>query len=113
MLAYAVVFCLAFTASVLLAPLVFAVHLVGELFRPVTLALRLFGNMMAGHKVLMIFIGLVVGLARHWIPVPVQLPNMILEILVSLVQAAIFSMLTAVYLAGVLREEKAEESQLA
>ena len=97
---------------VLLAPLVFAVHLVGELFRPVTLALRLFGNMMAGHKVLMIFIGLVVGLARRWIPVPVQLPNMVLEILVSLVQAAIFSMLTAVYLAGVLREEKAEESQL-
>ena len=43
---------------VLLAPLVCAVHLVGEMVRPVTLALRLFGNLMAGHMVLMILIGL-------------------------------------------------------
>lgn len=93
---------------VLLAPLVFAVHLVGELFRPVTLALRLFGNLMSEETVVLILIGLVAGLARHWIPVPVQLPNMILGMLVSVVQAAIFSMLTAVYLSGVLREPEAE-----
>jgi len=93
---------------VLLAPLVFAVHLVGEVFRPVTLALRLFGNLMSEETVVLILIGLVVGLARHWMPVPVQLPNMILGMLVSVVQAAIFSMLTAVYLAGVLREPEAE-----
>lgn len=93
---------------VLLAPLVFAVHLVGEVFRPVTLALRLFGNLMAEETVVLILMGLVVGLARHWMPVPVQLPNMILGMLVSVVQAAIFSMLTAVYLAGVLREPEAE-----
>jgi F-type H+-transporting ATPase subunit a len=93
---------------VLLAPLVFAVHLVGELFRPVTLALRLFGNLMSEETVVLILMGLVAGLARHWIPVPVQLPNMILGMLVSVVQAAIFSMLTAVYLAGVLREPEAE-----
>jgi F-type H+-transporting ATPase subunit a len=93
---------------VLLAPLIFTVHLLGELFRPVTLALRLFGNLMAEETVVLILIGLVVGLARHWIVVPVQLPNMMLGVLVSVVQAAIFSMLTAVYLAGVLRESEAE-----
>jgi F-type H+-transporting ATPase subunit a len=92
-----------------LAPLVFAVHLVGELFRPVTLALRLFGNLMAKETVLAIFVGLVAGLAHRGIFLPVQLPNMILGIVVSVVQAAIFAMLTAVYLAGVLHEQEAHE----
>jgi F-type H+-transporting ATPase subunit a len=90
---------------ILLAPLVFAVHLVGEVFRPVTLALRLFGNLMAEETVVLILIGLAVPLLlRWWLPLPAQLPNMLLGMLVSLVQAAIFSMLTAVYLAGVLHE---------
>jgi len=94
---------------VLLAPLVFAVHLVGELFRPVTLALRLFGNLMAEETVVLILIGLVAGMARHWIPIPIQLPNMVLGLLVSLVQAAIFSMLATVYLAGVVAHVESEE----
>lgn len=89
---------------VLIAPLVFAVHLVGEIVRPVTLALRLFGNLMAGHFVLVVLVGLVVGLARDWIPLPVQLPNVLLEVLVGIVQAMIFAMLAAVYLDGVLHE---------
>ena len=93
----------------LLAPLVFAVHLVGEIFRPVTLALRLFGNLMAEETVVLILIGLVVGFARHWIPIPIQLPNMLLGMLVSLVQAAIFSMLAAVYIAGVVHEPESLE----
>ena len=93
---------------VLLAPLVCIVHVIGELFRPVTLAVRLFGNLMAEEMVVLILIGLVVGLARHWIPIPVQLPNMMLGMLVSVVQAAIFSMLTAVYLSGVLAHAEDE-----
>jgi len=94
---------------VLLAPLVFAVHLVGELFRPVTLVLRLFGNLMAEETVVLILIGLVAGMARHWIPIPIQLPNMVLGLLVSLVQAAIFSMLATVYLSGVVAHVESEE----
>ncbi|HUU55532.1 MAG TPA: F0F1 ATP synthase subunit A [Armatimonadota bacterium] len=94
---------------VLLAPLVFAIHLIGEMFRPVTLALRLFGNLMAEEMVVLILIGLVAGMARHWIPIPIQLPNMALGLLVSLVQAAIFSMLATVYLDGVMRHVEAEQ----
>jgi F-type H+-transporting ATPase subunit a len=87
---------------VLLAPLVLVVHVVGELVRPLTLALRLFGNLMAEEMVVLILIGLVAGLARHYfIPIPIQLPNMALGLLVSLVQAGIFAMLATVYLAGV------------
>ncbi len=91
---------------VIMAPLVFVVHLLGELFRPVTLALRLFGNLMAEEMVVLILIGLVAGFfTKHWIPIPIQLPNMALGLLVSLVQAAIFSMLATVYLAGVVSTE--------
>jgi F-type H+-transporting ATPase subunit a len=93
---------------VMLAPLVFIVHLVGELVRPLTLALRLFGNLMAEETVVLVLIGLVVGLARHWVPIPIQLPNMALGLLVSLVQAAIFTMLTTVYLAGVVQHREGE-----
>ncbi len=93
---------------VLLAPLVFVVHAVGELFRPVTLAVRLFGNLMAEEMVVLILIGLVAGLARHWIPIPVQLPNMLLGLLISIVQAAIFSILATVYLDGVIQHTEAE-----
>jgi F-type H+-transporting ATPase subunit a len=93
----------------LLAPLVFATHLVGELFRPVTLALRLFGNLMAEETVILVLIGLAAGLVKHWIPIPLQLPNMLLGVLVSLVQAAIFAMLATVYLDGVVRHAEADE----
>jgi F-type H+-transporting ATPase subunit a len=93
---------------VMLAPLVFIVHLVGELVRPLTLALRLFGNLMAEETVVVVLIGLVVGLARHWVLIPIQLPNMALGLLVSLVQAAIFTMLTTVYLAGVVQNPEGE-----
>ena len=89
---------------VMLAPLVFVVHVVGELVRPVTLAVRLFGNLMAAETVVLVLIGLVVGLARHFIPIPVQLPNMALDVLTALVQALIFMMLTTVYLAGVVKQ---------
>jgi F-type H+-transporting ATPase subunit a len=89
----------------LLAPLVFVVHLVSELCRPVTLAVRLFGNLMAEEAVPLILIGLVAGLARHYLPIPLQLPNLFLGLLVSILQAAIFSILTTVYLASALQHE--------
>ncbi len=63
---------------------------------------------MAEEMVVLILIGLVAGAARHWIPIPIQLPNMALGLLVSLVQAAIFSMLATVYLDGVVRHAGAD-----
>lgn len=93
---------------VLLAPLVLVIHVLGELFRPVTLALRLFGNLMAEEMIVLILIGLVLGLARRGIPIPIQLPNMALGMLVSVVQALIFSMLATVYLDGVMRHVEDE-----
>ena len=76
--------------------LIFVVHLISEVVRPVTLALRLFGNMFAGETVILILIGLMAPLYLHSrIPIPVQLPNMLLEVLIGVVQAMVFAMLAA------------------
>jgi len=48
-------------------------------------------------------------LAKWWIPIPIQLPNLVLALITSFVQAMIFATLTAVYLAGVLREPARSE----
>ena len=93
----------------LMAPLVFFIHLVGELMRPVTLALRLFGNILGEETVVLSLIALVIPLEKRFIFVPVQLPNMLLGLITAFVQALIFAMLTSVYLAGVLRGAHQEE----
>jgi F-type H+-transporting ATPase subunit a len=95
-----------------LAALVFVIHVIGEIFRPVTLALRLRGNIMAGETVVGILLALgALILARAKLPLPLQLPNLLLELLIALVQATIFCMLTAVYLSGVLHDEAPRQNQ--
>jgi F-type H+-transporting ATPase subunit a len=91
--------------------LVFVVHLVGEVTRPVTLAIRLFGNIMAGDTILLVLTGLAIPLLlRFRLPVPLQLPNLLLEVLLSVVQAFVFCMLTSVYLLGVVGESEESEA---
>ena len=69
-----------------------------ELFtRPLTLALRLFGNILAGE----ILIGALLGICAWGLPLPV----MFFEILVACVQALVFTMLTTVYIATAVNEE--------
>jgi F-type H+-transporting ATPase subunit a len=90
-----------------LAALVFVVHLLGELARPLTLAIRLFGNIMAGETLLAVLTGMSVAIMlRYKLPIPLQFPNLVLEVLVAVVQAAVFAMLTCVYLSGVVGAEE-------
>ena len=96
----------------LLVPLELAQYF---LIRPVTLSLRLFGNMFAGHLLLVLFIGggeyLVlhsgnVGLAGVGIVTWVMaLVMTVFEILVEFLQAYIFVLLAALYIAGSLADE--------
>jgi F-type H+-transporting ATPase subunit a len=74
-----------------LAPLMFVIELLSHLFRPMSLSIRLFGNMFGDHMVLSIFSGLV--------PLIVPIIFMILGIVVSLIQAFVFSALSSVYIA--------------
>lgn len=83
----------------LLGALVFPIHIIGELVRPVSLSLRLFGNMFGEETVVLTLAGLVAATRYHWIPV--QLPNLALGLLTAFVQALVMALLAAIYLAGV------------
>jgi F-type H+-transporting ATPase subunit a len=74
--------------------------------RPISLSLRLFGNMLAGHIALKVFGGFVVallaagGAATIIAPLPLLLAVALtaLEFLVAFLQAYVFAILTCVYL---------------
>lgn len=79
-----------------LAPFLFVIELVGHVARPVSLTLRLFGNMYGHEIVLMIFLALV--------PLLGPLPMMFMGILVAFIQTFVFTLLTTIYIAGALEE---------
>jgi len=74
-----------------LAPLMLIVELFSHLFRPISLAIRLFANMFADHQVVEIFTGLT------FLVVPVAF--YVLGAFVAVVQAFVFTMLSAIYIA--------------
>lgn len=79
-----------------LAPLIVPIEIVGHLARPLSLTLRLFGNMYGHEIVLMIFFGLV--------PFLVPLPMMLMGVLVAFIQTFVFMLLAMIYIAGSLEE---------
>jgi F-type H+-transporting ATPase subunit a len=83
-------------AALPLMILIFIIELIGHLVRPVTLSVRLFGNMVAKHIILLVLAGL-----SPWL-----VPTLILALgtLVSIIQAFVFTLLTTLYLAGAVEE---------
>ena len=95
-----------------LLPVIVIIEFVSFLLRPVTLALRLFGNMLGGHVALKVFAGFVVslgalaaggGLGLLGIPGAALAMSMVvgltaLEFLVAFLQAFVFAVLTTIYL---------------
>jgi F-type H+-transporting ATPase subunit a len=79
-----------------LAPLIFFIEIIGHLSRPVSLTLRLFGNMNGHELVLLIFFGLA--------PFLVPLPMLLMGVLVSFIQAFVFMLLSMIYIQGSLEE---------
>lgn len=97
-------------AAIPLGALLFMVHSIGELARPLSLSVRLFCNIFAEDQLILQFGLLAVLLssslsrlasapALGFLPLPLQVPNMAFSIFVSLVQALIFSVLAATYIA--------------
>jgi F-type H+-transporting ATPase subunit a len=74
-----------------LAPLMLVVELFSHLFRPISLGIRLYANMFADHKVIEIF----TSLTTFVVPVVFY----VLGAFVSVVQAFVFTMLSAIYIA--------------
>jgi len=79
-------------------PIMIPVEIMGLFTKPFALCIRLFANMSAGHVILLSLIGLVF-IARAFIPVTIAFSIFIymLELLVVLLQAYIFTVLTAVF----------------
>lgn len=82
-----------------MAPLMIPIEIIGHLARPVSLSMRLFGNIFGDHMVLSVFVLLV--------PLIVPLPMMVLGVFVAMVQTFVFTLLSMTYIAGAM--EHAEE----
>jgi F-type H+-transporting ATPase subunit a len=80
------------------APFLLPIEIVTEFSRTLTLAVRLFGNVMSEELV----IGVLLLLAGLLIPVPI----MLLAVLTSVIQAYIFAVLTVVYLSAAIRSQR-------
>jgi F-type H+-transporting ATPase subunit a len=79
-------------AALPLMILMFFVEVIGHIARPLTLTVRLFGNMTGKHIII-----LVLGIISPWV-IPTAILG--LGVLVSLVQAFVFALLATLYLAG-------------
>ena len=87
-------------------PIVVPIEIISFLSRPISLSVRLFGNILAGHITLKVFSGFVVSLgalgALGWLgallPLIMTVAITALELLVAVVQAYVFAVLTSMYL---------------
>jgi F-type H+-transporting ATPase subunit a len=83
-----------------LMPLIVVIEIISYLSRPISLSVRLFANMMAGHTMLKVFGGFVIslGIVGGWLPLSFSVALTGLEILVAFLQAYVFAILTCIYL---------------
>jgi F-type H+-transporting ATPase subunit a len=90
----------------LLLPLVTAIEVISFLSRPISLSVRLFANMLAGHITLKVFAGFIftmsalggVGIIGSFLPLAMAVALTALEFLVAFLQAYVFTVLTCMYL---------------
>jgi F-type H+-transporting ATPase subunit a len=93
---------------VFLVPIMLVVELLGLFTKPFALAIRLFANLTAGHIVIGALLGLIFILKTYFvIPVSVSFALFIylLEILVALIQAYIFTMLSSLFIGMAVHQE--------
>lgn len=84
---------------VLLLPLVVLIEIVSYFIRPLSLSIRLFANMMAGHMMLKVMAGFVIMLGYFgFVPLIAMVGLTGLELLVAALQAYVFALLTCMYL---------------
>lgn len=105
---------------VFVKPLLAAVEVMGLFIKPLTLMLRLAGNISAGHIAILSFIGLIFifgeagantggGVIGTALAIPLTLFMMCIEVIVAFVQAFVFTLLTASYIGAALEEHHHEE----
>jgi len=94
-------------APIALAPILIPIEVISYLMRPVSLSIRLFANMMAGHTMLKVFAGFTVlmisamgsvGFLVGIVPIAINVALTGFEFLVAFLQAYVFSILTCLYI---------------
>ena len=85
---------------IFLLPLMVVIEVLSYLTRPISLSVRLFANMMAGHTMLKVFGGFVValGILGGWAPLAFIIALTGLEVGIAILQAYVFAILTCIYL---------------
>ena len=92
--------------SIGLAFLLVPIELISYIFKPISLSIRLFANMMAGHTLLKVIAGFAFTLMGnvgilfilHYVPLLILIPLFALELGVALIQSFVFSILICIYL---------------
>jgi F-type H+-transporting ATPase subunit a len=81
-------------------PLLVPIEIISYLSRPISLSVRLFANMTAGHTMMKVFAGFVVsmGVLGGWLPLVLMVALTGFEFLVAFLQAYVFTLLTCLYL---------------
>lgn len=95
-----------------MSPLFLLLHLIGELAKPLSLALRLFGNILGEDILLGSFMlmgaAIMAFLGLGWIGVPLHFPFFFLSLLLGTIQALVFTLLSTIYILLVLPHETHE-----
>jgi ATP synthase subunit 6 len=92
-------------SDLMLAPLLIPIEIISYIFRPISLSVRLFANMMAGHTLLKVIVGFAwsmmactgVTFVAHIIPLIALVALVGLELAVACIQTYVFVILTCIY----------------
>jgi F-type H+-transporting ATPase subunit a len=95
-------------APPVLKQIIWLIHVVSELFRLISLSVRLFANMVAGHAILAVFFAMALIFQSYLVGLALQGASVLIymfEIFVAFIQAFIFAILSAVYIGGALDQD--------
>lgn len=90
----------------LMAPLMFPIHIVGELAKPLSLSLRLYGNIRGEKEIVLSLIDITRDIG---IPLPIPLPMMAFAVFLGFLQAFIFTSLSCIYIMTVTAHDEGHE----
>ena len=96
----------------LMVPFMWFIEVLGEFTKPLTLGMRLYANILAGHLLIFVFLSFILyfGTFMAAISVPVAVVLFAFEIFVAVLQAYIFAILTQVYIELAMFREHTEET---
>lgn len=96
------------SAPPVLKQVIWGIHAVSEFFRLISLSVRLFANMLAGHAILAVFFAMALIFQSYLAALVLQGASVLIymfEIFVAVIQAFIFAILSAVYIGGALDQK--------